>query len=101
MCKAFRSPQLRNFDNLRLKALGGACRSQKYRSFKSPTGRDFLEAKVGDATALALYDTGSDVTLLHTQVFEQIREYVVGTIDPVPPRSVSYTHLTLPTTPYV
>ena len=86
MCKALKSPQRRNFDNLRLKALGGACRSQKYRSFKSPTGRDFLEAKVGDATALALYDTGSDVTLLHTQVFEQIREYVVGTIDPVSPR---------------
>ena len=35
---------------------------------------------------MALYDTGSDVTLLHSQVFEQIRDHVVGTIDPVPPR---------------
>ena len=26
------------------------------------------------------------MTLLHTQVFEQIREYVIGTIDPVAPR---------------
>ena len=79
MCKVFRTSQQRNFDNLRLKALGGACRSQKYRSYKSPSGRDFLETKVGDATTLALYDTGSDVTLLHTQVFEQIREFVIGT----------------------
>ena len=86
MCKVFRTSQQRNFDNLRLKALGGACRSQKYRSYKSPSGRDFLETKVGDATTLALYDTGSDVTLLHTQVFEQIREFVIGTIDPVAPR---------------
>ena len=82
----FKTAQQRNFDNLRLKALGGACRSQKYRSYKSPTGRDFLETKVGKVIALALYDTGSDVTLLHTKVFEQIRECVIGTINPASPR---------------
>ena len=86
MCKFFKTEQQRNFDKLRLKALGGGCRSQRFRSYKSPTGRDFLEAKVGDVVALALYDTGSDVTLLHTKVFQQIKQFVEGTIDPVTPR---------------
>ena len=73
MCKLFKTEQQRNFDKLRLKALGGGCRSQRFRSYKSPTGRDFLEAKIGDVTALALYDTGSDVTLLHTKLFQCIQ----------------------------
>ena len=85
MCKLFKTEQQRNFDKLRLKALGGGCRSQRFRSYKSPTGRDFLEAKIGDVTALALYDTGSDVTLLHTKVFKHIKHLVEGTIDPVAP----------------
>ena len=34
---------------------------------------------------MSLYDTGSDVTLMHNKIFEQIRECVIGTIDPAPP----------------
>ena len=73
------------FDQLHLNALGGGGRSQKFRCYKSPTGRDFLEVRVGPLHSLSLYDTGSDVTLMHTKVFEQIRECVLGTIDPAPP----------------
>ena len=84
MCRP-NNNQHQKFDQLRLNALGGGGRSQKFRCYKSPTGRDFLEVRVGPLHALSLYDTGSDVTLMHTKVFEQIRECVLGTIDPAPP----------------
>ena len=84
-----RPPQSQNshqrFDKLRLSLLGGGGRSRKFRCYKSPTGREFLEVRIGPLHAMSLYDTGSDITLMHSKVFEQIRECVIGTIDPAPP----------------